>query len=281
MSWRCIHIFYYDNHDFIIRAGLTPILSRNNIENFFFIRYWENGPHIRLRIKDIDDQLFEKIKYDICNFIKTNPSKLIINKDKYIKRASEYGKKEKNFTNNKGIISNNTVKDWVYEPEFKKYHGIQGVPIAEKEFIYSSKLAMKILISEPSVSKKYMFGATFALLVLKNICSNSCEMGEFLSEYIKYWKNFSGVSDRSFLSIEESVKNYSVLPKSVEAIVEFYKNHSFDLLHKDIFDELRSLKGSPTTSFCFNFIHLFNNRIGMSPAEEIVISFIGKKILGE
>lgn len=281
MNWKCIHIFYYDNHDFLIREGIYPILLKNQIENFFFIRYWENGPHVRLRIKNIKEDLFKKVKNEICDFIEKSPSKLVIDENKYTKTALEYGKKEKNFTNNMGIIANNTVKDWIYEPELEKYHGTNGVAIAENEFIYSSKLVAKILLSKPSASKKYFFGSVFALLILNDICNSNSDINNFLCEYIEYWKKFSGIHEESFLKIQDQIKNYSINPESIKTISQFYESNSFRSIHKEIFDKLKNLFNNPPKSFYFNFIHLFNNRMGMAPAEEIIISFLGKKILGE
>lgn len=281
MAWKSLHIFYYDNHDFLIREGIYPAILKNEIERFFFIRYWENGPHIRLRIKDLKEESFRNIKQDIYNFVNQNPSKKVIDESKYIKTALEYGKKEKNFTNNMGIVANNTVRDWKYEPEFEKYHGIDGVAIAEKEFVYSSKLSMLVLSSRPSNSEKYLFGAVFSLMILKDVLKNNYEISNFLSGYIQYWRKFSGINDQSFFKIEKQVAEYSISKKTFQIIKNFYDNHKLHLFHQVVFDDLKNIKDNPFKSFCYNFVHLFNNRLGMSPAEEIIISYMGKKLLGE
>ena len=139
---------------------------------------------------------------------------------------------------------------------------------------------MQILFSKPSTTKKYLFGAVFALLVLNNIYNNS-QIDNFLSEYIKYWKNFSGIYEDHFSKIQSRIKDYPINPESIKIISKFYQTNSFRSVHEDIFDNLKNLLNCPLRSFCFNFIHLFNNRMGMAPAEEVIISFLGKKILGE
>ena len=72
--WKSLHIFYYDNHDELLCFGILPIIKKYNIRQFFFIRYWEQGPHIRFRIKTDDDGLIEKIIEDIEKYISLNRS---------------------------------------------------------------------------------------------------------------------------------------------------------------------------------------------------------------
>jgi thiopeptide-type bacteriocin biosynthesis protein len=53
-NWLSYHIFYSGNLDRCLIEGVRPLVNRlrsaNAIEQWFFIRYWNGGPHIRLRL---------------------------------------------------------------------------------------------------------------------------------------------------------------------------------------------------------------------------------------
>lgn len=93
-NWKAIYIYYYDNQDLLITNGIYPILKKYKITDFFFIRYWQHGPHIRLRLLNIDKNLFENIKLEINKFVKENPSKTRIDEEEYRKLSTDYAKKE-------------------------------------------------------------------------------------------------------------------------------------------------------------------------------------------
>src|SRR5215472_14113708 len=52
--WISIHIFYNGNRNHMLTTCLEPLVQdlrkRNLVQHYFFIRYWQEGPHIRLRL---------------------------------------------------------------------------------------------------------------------------------------------------------------------------------------------------------------------------------------
>ena len=52
-SWLSIHMFVWDYSLFDnLIEHISSELKKADINNFFFIRYWEGGPHMRFRFKD-------------------------------------------------------------------------------------------------------------------------------------------------------------------------------------------------------------------------------------
>ena len=53
-EWLSFHVFYAANSNPILVEGVTPVIRRLRaeglIERWFFIRYWLEGPHVRLRV---------------------------------------------------------------------------------------------------------------------------------------------------------------------------------------------------------------------------------------
>ncbi|MDA6131158.1 hypothetical protein OSK38_27810, partial [Escherichia coli] len=62
-NWKAYHVFYHGNLDILIQQCIKPItkklLSEGIAEKFFFIRYWEGGPHIRLRVNQLAEDSYK------------------------------------------------------------------------------------------------------------------------------------------------------------------------------------------------------------------------------
>src|SRR5438874_11952323 len=54
-TWRSYHLFRAEPWEEFLCTGVRPLVDEladaGLTEGFFFIRYWERGPHIRLRLK--------------------------------------------------------------------------------------------------------------------------------------------------------------------------------------------------------------------------------------
>src|SRR5262245_6381664 len=53
-QWISIHVFYAGNADEMLVECVAPLVARLRnrglIQRYFFIRYWLEGPHVRLRL---------------------------------------------------------------------------------------------------------------------------------------------------------------------------------------------------------------------------------------
>ena len=276
--WKSVHIFYYDNHDKLLYCNILPIIQKYQIEQFFFIRYWEQGPHIRLRVKTDDDVLFDKIIQDIEKYISLNKSEATISKKYYSDMSNIYAEKERMDSQNwRILIPNNTVCRMEYVPETEKYHGEKGVEIAEREFCFSSFLALNVISKAKSKSEKMLYAAAYALELADSVFENCEKKLRFFELYRKYWENFSEITaekKEQMMQIVDGV-NGAIIRK-IEGI---YINH-FGNFHKDIFKELGN-NDKIRFDFLMNFVHLFNNRIGIIPYEEIQTTCICEKLVGE
>lgn len=282
-EWKAIHIYYYDNQDFLIMNGICPVLKKYNISDFFFIRYWEHGPHIRLRLLNLDKNTFEAIKVKINTFIKSKPSDIRIIEDEYCKLSADYAKKEN--INKKSIsymLPNNTLHNAAYTPEIEKFHGEEGVTIAEDEFIYSSALAVNILNVANAKKQKLYFGAAFVLSLLNTVMKNKNELKSFMILYREYWERYATLNPDIKIRMMVNIKDHTINIEAINKIKNFYTTNNFEKIHKSIFNKIADLSDNnrrTTYDFLMNFIHLFNNRIGIIPLEEIELMMICEKIM--
>lgn len=276
--WKALHIFYYDKQDQLLYEGVFPIMRKYNIKKFFFIRYWERGPHIRLRINIEENTLFEAIKKEIGMYVSLHRSIIRFSETQYINEAYRYAKKEEIDINTMdGLIPNNTVCEMKYIPEIDKYHGEKGVSIAEEEFCFSSFLALNIIGLYKSKSNKICFGAAYAMSLVDTVLREESEKILFYSYYRKYWERFSEMTEQYKKQLISNINN--VNSEEIRKIEKTYNKYARDF-HEKLFGKI----GNNTKvifDFLMNFIHLFNNRIGVLPYEEVMATLICEKIVKE
>ena len=246
------------------------IIKKFNLKEYFFIRYWENGPHIRFRVKS-EKCLFDEIKNEINKYISEHKSDAEISPELYSNISEKYAEKEKVSISEKNYIcSNNTVQEVEYIPETEKFHGDKGVEIAEKEFMYSSLLALNIISFLKNKSSKIYFGAAFAKMLINCALEDDNEKRLFIKMYRQYWERFSDVTDEVLHKIEEIVCNIN--NSHINEIVKLYEKNGMTEIHNEIFNSVKTKIDSDKRcifDFLMNFIHLYNNRIGITPFEEI------------
>lgn len=280
MSWRAMHIFYYDNQDTILKNDIKAVLKKNNVYEFFFIRYWENGPHIRLRLKNIDDSKFLAVKSEILDYMENNKSEVEIDENKYGEIADVLGKREGIVLQNHCLEKNNTIKEWKYEPELKKYSGKEGVALAEREFIHSSKIALDVIQLDLKQSLKYIFASVYAVDVSCALFETREQREEFFKRYADYWIGFGENVSAAMDKYKKKVAALDLNIESLRVIKKYFgelKNYD---VHKKLYEELKTIADEKDIMrFGFNFVHLFNNRIGIVPAEEAMVGITALKVM--
>lgn len=139
--WLCAYLYYTEPLQDILINGVKPlvskILSEKLANQYFFIRYGERGPHIRLRFKGNEITLLNEVKPRLdkwfTDYFNNKPSTRI---------DSEY---VKNLPEDKKWFPNNSIQYIPYEPETERYGGPNAILFAEKLFEASSNTVLEIL----------------------------------------------------------------------------------------------------------------------------------------
>ena len=81
--WESVHIFYYDtDKDALILECLRPLMKelqqRDWVQNCYFIRHWQGGPHIRLHIASEPERFHASVlpyvQRKVGNYLQSHPS---------------------------------------------------------------------------------------------------------------------------------------------------------------------------------------------------------------
>ncbi len=272
MKWLSLHIFYYDNTIFLISKLLPSLFNELNdkfhISKFFYIIYYEKGPHIRVRLLCEDEELnscAELSVQRIYAFLQLYPSTSlqIIRKDWY---------------------PNNSVHIIDYQPEFERYGGTQRIQIAESYFTYSTIAALAILQKN---YKNYIknFNAAIELhLIFSSVLFN----GDFakmkaLFEYIYQATRVNQSAGRFFTKYEDNIMSsvsktikIALEKKTIDSKLLTWHHHICKIV-----DELNNTVGDGTQlwKMLVSYFHMTNNRLGIqTPHEEYLYYFILKKL---
>ncbi|MBN8703135.1 MAG: thiopeptide-type bacteriocin biosynthesis protein [Bacteroidetes bacterium] len=157
--WLASYLYYTEPWETILTEAVKPfaeqILQEGLANQYFFIRYWERGPHIRLRFKGNKDTLEKNVLPRLTTFfseyIALNPSKNL--ETPWMKDLPE----------DKKWYPNNSIQHIAYEPETERYGGEYAILLAEQQFQASSNAVLAIISESEGWSYEKALGAAIQL----------------------------------------------------------------------------------------------------------------------
>jgi hypothetical protein len=204
-DWVAIHIFYSSNANPLLIECVAPLVAtlkeRGLIRRWFFIRYWQEGPHVRLRLlphRPQDAAEIRAIAEDAIDaFLQRRPALFQVERsrvDDYHKDmfVFEYGEQEweRQYGDRGMPLRNNNSYDYFeYSPEYDRYGGPAGVDLAEWHFQHSSELVLRLLDSTNVHVRTVMFGLSSQLCLLTGLTfrPTPAALARFLRYYSEYW----------------------------------------------------------------------------------------------
>lgn len=313
--WLSAYIYYYPPYEDILKAIrrlVRGLYAGGLAESYFFIRYWENGPHIRLRLK--------------CSPAGKTELKKILNV--YFK---EYFKKHPSAAQSNTATTDkpdNSLLYVKYKPETERYGGQEAIHIAEELFYYSSRTALDIIGKSKYKGYTDSLSAAVQLHVslvksfripIENIphfFDTSCAMWiskAFMDPFKKIspetymrrkaetLKIFAGLYEAQKESLIPFVKTLwqCLYPGNMESrstVYRWYRDTSkiytaLTALEQNgrlkmpplafKFEKQPGEKAKPIWYILDSYIHMTNNRLGISNQDEAYISYILKEIFKE
>lgn len=324
-TWLSVHLYYNEPWEGFLHKAIEPYVNTaiqtGIADQFFFIRYWEKGPHIRLRVKGDLEMLNSILKPNLeehfNNYFESIPSRRI---------EPNY---PPSFSGNLKWLPNNTLVYFDYEPEYRRYGGPVGIALSEKQFMVSSQTVLEF-INQKGALWSYDDAMGIAIKMhLTFIHSAGLNIDQAISFFDFHCKNwlphtFKNIQEeitqedfesQSFLStqaFEESFESQksSLIPfhfklwNAMEEGIPFEEDtlNKWFRKNKIIIDELRlnekelnyrtskyvyQIKSTKFPekellwSILVDYIHMTNNRLGIFNQDESYLSFIMMRCLEE
>jgi thiopeptide-type bacteriocin biosynthesis protein len=311
-----VHIFYntLDLRPVIIDCVdplVTALTEQGLISRFFFIRYWENGLHLRLRVLPADPSLDAAVRREIdshtARFLEQQGSLFDPDPDamaELMRMMYEFEHGKDAFVRNFGqdgriaLFPNNSVRYIPYKPEFGRYGGPLGVEIAHENFHVSSLLALEVIRNNNNRFRNAVLGVAFQLMIhfVYAFYGSREGVSSFFRHYAGFFEPlklqatvdleagydlFYGRQSSELVSYASKMEaTHEVIRDSPNHLGE-YINHAYEM-HGAIktLHERGELTMSPAIAsledavrlLLRSYVHMMNNRLGVIIFEEIYLA---------
>jgi hypothetical protein len=229
-EWLSMHVFYASNLNPMLTECVAPLVAqlrtRGLIRRYFFIKYWQEGPHVRLRLLPTTPadraSVRELAEQAVDRFLRERPSLFQIDedglgnfhRDMYV---FEYGEEawERDYGEaGMPIRPNNSYRYVPYQPEYDRYGGPTGVAVAEWHFEHSSDMVLRLLAATNVHVRTIMLGlaAQLSLVIGYTFRPDPGALALFFSYYQEFWSEVdNGVDrtadfDRTYAEMAESLR---------------------------------------------------------------------------
>lgn len=216
-KWLAAYLYYAEPWENILVEAVKPfadkVIAEGLAEQFFFIRYWEKGPHIRLRFKGDALVLDEKVKPLLAqhfdDYFQRNPSER--EDPEWLKDVPEEQK----------WYPNDSLQFIEYEPETERYGGEHGILVAEHQFQASSEAILSV-IKESLDSWDYSRALGGAIQLHLGfgyaLGMDLYEMSSFFNQFFENWLS------RAYYFFEKDISQEELESRKKETLIAFEKN---------------------------------------------------------
>lgn len=227
-EWHAIHIYYAANPQPLLVQCVQPLIAELQAQELlaghFFINYWLEGPHVRLRLKPATVAATAEVKRRaeaaITEYLRVRPALYQVDsgflKDFYNSLFDmEFSADEKStYLGGDGRMNlrdNNSYSYEPYEPEYGKYGGEAGIALAEWHFAHSSEMVMDAVRTKNLHLRTVLLGTSAQLMMVMSACflPETDDLAEYLSRYHTFWR--TAFTDTNYAGEEEYQQQYAAL----------------------------------------------------------------------
>ncbi|MBC9932022.1 thiopeptide-type bacteriocin biosynthesis protein [Chitinophaga qingshengii] len=280
-EWLSVHLFHAGAHNKLLQLLIAPVV-RQVACPYFFIRYREGGPHIRLRLYVRHDQqaaVRQLLEAAATAYFAAYPS---------FRQDSMYS--------SRGLQPNDSWQYIPYVPEISRYGNEDTMSLAEAQFGLSSTYVLEV-IQQMSVSNTLLHAIKINLALLQALREPPLQTLDICRQFVLSWlpRLYDPQQDRQeqeayYLQLlQERFLAYA--PTLTQAAVNLWE----ELLHENapaalqifakgnhhIFNQYRQLgiRDGRLGAITRSFLHMGHNRLGVSNHDEAYIMYFTGKCL--
>ncbi len=325
--WIALHVFYAANANPVLVNCVGPLTAelreKGLLAKWFFIRYWLEGPHIRLRLLPSAPEHAEEVRKTaeerLAAYLARRPA--LYEEDRndsgdlyrnmYLAEYSqdqwdaEYGA-----DGTMPFRDNNSVHLMTYDREYSRYGGPAAMELAELHFQRSSEYVLTLLETTNVHMRTALLGQSAQLMLTLCLAFLPDEraVATFLTRYRTMWENsyqessedqherfdtsYARMRDRLVQRAAQVRDGVRGTPGAAPTPRErAWIEHAVEL--RDAVGELSragevsfrdGVSPEPEDALAVvlsSYVHMTNNRLGVSILDEIYLSYVLRKALLE
>jgi hypothetical protein len=152
-SWVSAHLFYHGDQDAVVVGVVKPAVERLRraglVDGFFFLRYWEGGPHVRLRLRTRPEhvrQVRSVVEETAAELYRTTPSQSALTDQSYAESSAALAELEHMAEYDRVLHPDNSVAFVDYVPETDVFGTGRAMEAVEKQLMAASVLAVELIV---------------------------------------------------------------------------------------------------------------------------------------
>ncbi|MEV4613544.1 lantibiotic dehydratase C-terminal domain-containing protein [Kitasatospora sp. NPDC049258] len=165
------HVHRHDDHDRILLEAVAPLAdslrAEGLVRGFFYLRYWEGGPHLRVRLLSAPgraDQVRDRLVDALGGYLRERPSTRRIDPDAYRQVARTIAEFEGHHAYDSRIHPADTIRFVPYPPEHASFGVGAALTLVESHFDLSTRVALATLARPGSGRQGAALAMTISLL---------------------------------------------------------------------------------------------------------------------
>ncbi|MFF4244800.1 lantibiotic dehydratase C-terminal domain-containing protein [Streptomyces sp. NPDC001822] len=205
-EWIALHVFYAASPQPMLVNCVRPLVDRLTADGLlaghFFINYWLEGPHVRLRLRparaEAAPEVRRRAEEALTGFLRSRPALYEVDsgflKDFYnaLFDIEFPGGDRDRFMGADGRMNlrpNNSFTYEPYAPEYAKYGGPAGVELAEWHFRHSSDLVIDAFRTMNLHLRTVLLGTSAQLMMVMAGCflPEEDRLADYLDGYYAFW----------------------------------------------------------------------------------------------
>jgi len=215
-KWLAAYLYCAEPWENILVEVVKPfaerIVKQGLADQYFFIRYWEKGPHLRLRFKGDAAILESSVKPQLIEhfeaYFEKNPS---------TRQEPTWGN---DIPEDQKWYPNDSVQFTEYKPETERYGGEYGILVAEQQFEAASKAILAVTEESDSWDYSRALGGAIQLHLGFGYALGMelDEMSAFFNRFFENWLS------RAYYFFEKDISKEELEKRKKEALIAFEKN---------------------------------------------------------
>lgn len=156
--WASLHTYHAGHLDSLVRAAAPHVSGRA----WFFLRYWEGGPHLRVRVRGSADGLREALVAHLA----AHPGPPGMDPSAYAAVAADLAAREERSDYERELRPADSVAVVPYRPEHDAYGAGPSLEVVERHFTESSDLALAVIAADVPAASRLGAGLAAGLVAL-------------------------------------------------------------------------------------------------------------------